>query len=414
MPVSAPAGQGTRPAPVGIDESHSSGGPELRMSAALGCAGVATFSLMYAPQGLLTQIGTEAAVSPSRAALTVSATTLGLALSVLPWAWLSDRIGRSAAMRYAAAAAALTGLLVPWLWTFDLLVAGRFVQGVALGGIPSLAMALVHEVAAPGRAAALAGSYVGATSMGGLAGRVIVVPLAEVIGWRPALAVMGVGVALLMVVLALLLPRTTGRRAASHSTRSLLAAHLRDPVQLALYGIAGLLIGCMVIVFNYLPFRLEAAPYHLAPTLISLIFLAYLAGTVGSPVAGRLADRLGPRVVLVMACALVLGGTALSLARPLAAVLTGVVILTGGMFIGHAVASGAVGIRARAGRAQATALYTIFYYLGASIFGWAGGLAWAHGHWPAVVAVVATLAAAALLLVFVATERRERAEPIGQ
>ncbi|MET8796903.1 hypothetical protein ABZV91_10700 [Nocardia sp. NPDC004568] len=44
-----------------------------------------------------------------------------------------------------------------------------------------------------------------------------------------------------------------------------------------------------------------------------------------------------------------------------------------------------------------------------SAFGAAGGLAWAHGHWPAVVASLATPAAAALLLVFVATERRERA-----
>ena len=187
MPATHLTEKETRAA-TALQPTPPTGNPDRRLSAALWCAGVATFALMYAPQGLLTQIGHDASVSPAQASLLVSAATLGLALSVLPWARFSDRVGRPTAMRYAAATAGLLAVAVPWLPTFDALVAGRFVQGVALGGLPALAMTLLHEVAAPARTAALAGSYVAATSLGGLSGRLLVVPVADHLGgvrpWR--------------------------------------------------------------------------------------------------------------------------------------------------------------------------------------------------------------------------------------
>ena len=52
-------------------------------------------------------------------------------------------------------------------------------------------------------------------------------------------------------------------------------------------------MGGFVACYNYLTFRLEAAPLGLSTTVTSLLFLAYLAGTVSSPLAGRLSDRFG-------------------------------------------------------------------------------------------------------------------------
>ena len=384
-------------AAAALQNTPPTGNPDRRLSAALWCAGVATFALMYAPQGLLTQIGNDASVSPAQASLLVSAATLGLALSVLPWARFSDRVGRPTAMRYAAATAGLLAVAVPWLPTFDALVAGRFVQGVALGGLPALAMTLLHEVAAPARTAALAGSYVAATSLGGLSGRLLVVPVADHLGWRPALAILGGGLAILMTILIALLPAGLARRSPVPST-GILAIHLRDTRLLALFGIGALLVGGMVAVFNYLPFRLEAAPYRLAPTVVSLIFLAYLAGTAGSRAAAWMVGRFGQRTVLVLACTCMAGGTMLSVAGPLVLILLGVAAITAGLFVGHAVASGMVGAHAKTGRAQATALYNVSYYAGSSLFGWVGGIAWASGQWLSVAVLVLVLTALALLL----------------
>jgi YNFM family putative membrane transporter len=368
-----------------------------RLAAALWCAGLAAFATMYAPQGLLTQISHDAAVDPAQAALLVSAATLGLALSVLPWAWLSNRIGTRSAMRLAAAGTAVTAVAVPWLPTFDTLLAGRFLHGIALGGIPALAMALLHSTATPQRVATMAGSYVAATSLGGLSGRLLVVPVADHIGWRAALFVLGCLVAVLMVGLIGLIPRPTPGSAGESENGSVLA-HLRDPAMLSLFGIGALLIGGMVVVFNYLPFRLEQAPYRLAPTMVSLIFLAYLGGTAGSRAAGWLSDRVGSAPILAAAGLLMAGGAALTLARPVSMILLGLVVLTTGLFIGHAVASNMVAARANHGRAQATAMYNISYYAGSSAFGWFGGLAWLHAQWFAVAGLVIVLGLGATVL----------------
>jgi len=368
-----------------------------RLAAALWCAGLAAFATMYAPQGLLTQISHDASVDPSEAALLVSAATLGLALSVLPWAWLSNRIGTRSAMRLAATGTAITAVAVPWLPTFDTLLAGRLLHGIALGGIPALAMALLHNTATPQRVATMAGSYVAATSLGGLSGRLLVVPIADHIGWCAALFILGGVVAVLMVALIGLIPRPSVA-STGESDNGAVLAHLRDPAMLSLFGIGALLIGGMVIVFNYLPFRLEEAPYRLAPTMVSLIFLAYLGGTAGSRAAGWLTDRVGGAPILASAGLLMAGGAALTLARPVSMILLGLVVLTTGLFIGHAVASSMVAARANRGRAQATAMYNISYYAGSSAFGWLGGLAWLHAQWVAVTALVVVLGLGASVL----------------
>lgn len=377
---------------------------DRQVAVALWCAGLAAFSLMYAPQGLLTKIAEETAVDAGRVSLPVSATTLGLALSVLPWAWFSDRIGRRTAMRLAAAGAALTAVTVPWLTSFEALLAGRLVQGVALGGIPALAVALLHDTSQPSRAAGMAGSYVAATSLGGLSGRIVVTPVAEHLGWRLSLTLLGAVVVILMAALIVLLP-AGDPPPASPPARGTVLTHLRDPRMLALFGIGGTLIGGMIAVFNYLPFRLESPPYSLTPTVVSLIFLAYLGGTIGSRAAGRFTDHVGSSVVLALACCFLAAGAAITLAKPLAAIIVGVVVLTTGLFIGHAVATHLVGVRAAIGRAQASALYTITYYAGSSIFGWIGGLAWMAADWTGVVALVISLGLAAALMIAPASRR---------
>ena len=89
----------------------------------------------------------------------------------------------------------------------------------------------------------------------------------------------------------------------------------------------------------------------------------------------------------------------------LAAIVVGVALLTIGFFVGHAVASSLVAARASVGRSQATALYSIAYYSGASIFGWVGGIAWAGGQWPAVAILVIALGVAATVCTTVSPSR---------
>jgi YNFM family putative membrane transporter len=72
------------------------------------------------------------------------------------------------------------------------------------------------------------------------------------------------------------------------------------------------------------------------------------------------------------------------------------VVLTGGFFAAHAVASGWVSSRARVAPAQASALYMGAFYIGSSVAGSAGGVFYSRGGWPVTVMFVLGLIAVAL------------------
>ena len=94
-----------------------------------------------------------------------------------------------------------------------------------------------------------------------------------------------------------------------------------------------------------------------------------------------------------------LAGVTMTLASALAVIVAGVAVFTFGFFGAHSIASGWVGQRALTARAQASALYLLCYYLGSSVVGSVGGLAYKHEGWPGVVVMVAGL----LLLALVAS-----------
>jgi YNFM family putative membrane transporter len=370
-----------------------------RILVALACAGVATFAQLYAPQGILPEVATSLGVSPASSALLISAATIGLAAGVLPWSWLADRVGRLPAMRISLVTATVLGFAVVVCPSFPGVLALRVLEGMALGGLPALALTYLQEEVNRAHAAIAAGTYVSGTTIGGLLGRLVAAPAASWLGWR-----WGVGAVVLLSALAaaafmLLAPAPRGFRREPAGTREPLARvvwlNLRSPSMLMLYAQGFLLMGGFVTVYNYLAFRLRAAPFHLSPTLTSLLFLAYLAGTWSSRRAGTAAGRHGRLPVLLVSVGVMTGGILLTLVPVLPLVLAGLVIFTIGFFGAHATASGWTAARATVGRAQATSLYNLFYYLGSSIIGWLGGIIFTHGGWGPTALTVAGLAAVA-------------------
>ncbi|MGY2062088.1 MFS transporter, partial [Nocardia gipuzkoensis] len=162
---------------------------ERRITLALFAAGLTTFASMYSAQALLPSLSAAFGATPAHAALAVSLTTGALALAIVPVSVLSGRFGRTRVMIASAVAAAVIGLLVPLSPNLDVLLAGRALQGLALAGVPAVAMAyLAEEIGAGGLGAAM-GVYIAGTSVGGLAGRLIPAFVLEGASWRWGAAV---------------------------------------------------------------------------------------------------------------------------------------------------------------------------------------------------------------------------------
>ncbi|GGR46784.1 putative MFS family arabinose efflux permease [Nocardioides luteus] len=370
-----------------------------RILIGLFAAGIGTFGQMYSTQGILPTLGRALEVNEASAALTVSMATLGLSVSVLGWSWLADRIGRAPAMKIAMSFSLVLGLLTPIAPGFTTLLVLRSLEGLALGGVPALAVAYLAEEIHSRHVSVAAAIYISGTTVGGLLGRVVTGPFADLGGWRTGVAAGGILSAVAVIIAIALIPRAQGwvrpTGKPTTSVRQGVLANLRDPGMLVLYGQAALLMGGFVATYNYLGYRLEGEPFGLPVAISSQIFFAYLGGTVSSSVAGRLAATHGRRKVMLTCVVVMIVGVLMTLPDNLVMILAGLLILTTGFFGAHGVASGWVGARARVGKAQASALYNLFYYGGSSLFGWLLGYAYVIG-WTGLATAVLALALASL------------------
>ncbi len=365
-----------------------------RATLALFCAGFATFALLYCIQPLLPLLAAHFAVSAANSSLALSLTTLSLALCLLISGALAESWGRKPVMAAALGLASLLGLACVLVESWHLLLLLRTLLGLALSGLPALAMAYVGEEFDPDSLPAAMGLYIGGTALGGMLGRLLSGLLSDLGGWTLALG----GIAALgMVALSLfvwLLPASRHFKAQPLSLTVLLAnfrLHLSNPVLRSLFLQGFLLMGGFVALFNYIGFRLAGAPFGLSSTFIGLLFVVYLGGIFSAGWAGRLVPRLGARQVLRGGVALMLLGVGLCATTWLASIVVGLGVFTLGFFAAHAVASGQVGSHAQGARAQASALYLCAYYLGSSVVGYGAGYVWDHAGWHPLMALLAGL-----------------------
>jgi YNFM family putative membrane transporter len=175
-------------------------------------------------------------------------------------------------------------------------------------------------------------------------------------------------------------------------------AHLRDPVILSLMLEAGIVLGSLVPVYNYSSFRLLAPPYLLSQTAVGSVFGLYVFGFFSSSLMGFLSHRFRRPLLLRIGLVTMVLGVFATLLRPLPFVITGIGLVTAGFFASHSVASSWVGLRARDVKAQASALYLFFYYMGASTAGTVGGFFWSAYAWKGVAAFLFAMLFVAFVL----------------
>jgi MFS transporter, YNFM family, putative membrane transport protein len=366
-----------------------------RASIALLFAGYATFSLLYCVQPLLPAFSTAFSVTPAQSSLSLSVTTAALALAVFVAGFVSEGWSRHKLMTASLTLSALLTIGVSIAPHWHHLLVLRTLEGLALGGVPAVAMAYLAEEVHPDGLGLAMGLYVGGTAIGGMAGRVITGVVADLFSWRVAIGTIGVLGILSMLTFRTLLPPSrhfVPRRGLgfAHHRTALLKQFTRPGLPL-LFLLGFVLMGSFVTLYNYIGYRLLAPPYLLSQTEIGAIFVVYLTGVIASPLSGRMADTFGRARVLIASLLLMALGLALTMLHPIAAIAIGIACLTFGFFAGHSVASGWVGRLAKEAKGQAAALYLLAYYIGSSVVGSYGGHVWAGYGWNGVAGLVGVL-----------------------
>ncbi len=376
--------------------------PEFkRTNRALFFGGFSCFALLYCVQPLMPLLAHQFALSPAQSSLSLSVATGALAVSLLVSSAISDRIGRKNMMVATLFVTALMTLVCAVAQNYPQLLVARALLGLAMGGMPAVAMAYLSEEIAPQSLGLSMGLYISGSAFGGMLGRVLTSVVSDFLNWRVALAAMGVAGLLAAAEFWRSLPAsrnfhpTTGGFAGLHGG---LRKHFGDEGLPWLFALAFLLMGCFVSAYNFIGFRLLGAPFSLRQSLVGGISFLYLLGIFSSVWAGRMADRLGRRHVLWAVLGVMFTGLLLTLANNLVAIVAGMALFTFGFFASHSIASSWVGRRASAPQALASALYLFFYYLGSSLVGWLCGVLWAHGGWNGVVALLGTLLGGAVLI----------------
>ena len=377
------------------------GGPGFaRVVAAFFIGGFAIFELLYCVQPLLPEFSREFDLAPASASLAVSASTVAMAATLFLAGLAAERFGRKAVMVASLIGSALATLAAALAPNWPALLALRALMGITLAGLPSLAMAyLADEIDAPALGFSM-GLYIAGSTLGGMFGRLVVGFISDHGGWRLALAAMGANSLLGALFFALALPRErarSGRAAGLAALAAAARAHFSDEGLPWLFAVGYLVMGAFICTYNYISFRLAAPPFSLDQTRIGLIFTLYLIGAASSAIMGDLAAKLGRRRVLWIALAIGLVGVVVTLPDHLVSAVAGVALVTWGFFGAHSIASSWVSLRAPEFRAQAAALYLFFYYVGSSLNGWLGGLAYQHFGWSGVSVMIFALLGLALL-----------------
>jgi YNFM family putative membrane transporter len=254
-----------------------------RAARAMFAAGLATFALLYVPQPLLPILSRSFRVSPAASTLSLSISSAALALSVLPAGLLADCIGRTQVMAASVLTASALGLARAAAPSFVVLLVMRGLTGVALAGLPAVAMAYLSEEIHADSLGRSMGLYIAGNAFGGMLGRLLAGALAEVGGWRLAMAAVGMlSVSCALAFVRLIPPSVNfvARPPVISALSRRLRENLRDPGLRRLYCEGALLMSAFVVVYNALSFRLQAAPYRLSQ-------LAVAAGSSHMPIRSR-------------------------------------------------------------------------------------------------------------------------------
>src|SRR6202041_893698 len=174
---------------------------------AIATAGFSAFVNLYSPQSLLPELAREFGVGAGDISTLMTATTAAIALTAPFTGALADVFGRKRLITAAGFAVVVPTLLMMFADSVTQLAILRFVQGLLLPPIFTVAVAYVGDEWPPADVARITGLFVSGSSVGGFCGRFATGVVADLLGWRASFGAVALITLAGAIIVTIALPR---------------------------------------------------------------------------------------------------------------------------------------------------------------------------------------------------------------
>ncbi len=355
----------------------------------------------YYCQPLLAEFAQVFSASDAWASWVALATQLGYAIGMLVLLPLGDMVERRSLILVMLGLSALALIAFAHAPTIGLLIAAGFGIGFT-SMVPQILPPFVSQLAPKGEGGGAVGLVMAGLLLGILLSRFVSGTIADLLGWQAVYHIAAGVMLVLIVVLALMLPRSPPKFSGSYGELFVSLGRLwrLHPVLRITSIAAALQFGAFSVFWTTLAFHLAALPQHYGSDVAGALALVGACGVLAAPAAGRLSDRMKPTVILMASGALMAASflTFMALGGTIWGLIPGIILLDLGMQVSH------VSSMNRNYHLDATAIsrlntvYMVTRFLGAAVGTGIGAYAWNVGEWTGVSIAGFALCAIALLV----------------
>ncbi|MCZ8546440.1 MFS transporter [Mesorhizobium qingshengii] len=354
---------------------------------------------LFATQAILPSLVIKFGVSRATMGFAVNASTFGMAVAGIAVALFGGTLDRRNGIWISLAVLAIPTTLLSQTDSIVVFALLRVVQGLCMSTAFTLTMAYLAEHFSARQTTGALAAYVTGNVASNFFGRLMSAAVADTFGISTnfltfaALNLIGAALVWFTLQKASEMMRAD---AMGEPARAAWKGPLRDAELRACFAIGFLILFVFIGTFTYVNFQLVAAPLSLSPMALGLVYFVFLPSMLTTPLAGRVAAGLGPRIGIGATLALAILGLLLLLTTHLPIVLGGMALVAIGTFLAQAIATGHVSRTASQDRAAASGIYLASYYAGGLAGSFVIGQIYDRISWTACVAVLVAVLAGAI------------------
>ncbi|MEX3957921.1 MFS transporter [Trinickia sp. EG282A] len=362
-------------------------------------AGVSVANIYY-NQPLLDSLRASYPAEAAWVGAVPASTQLGYAAGMLFLAPLGDRFDRRRIILLQTAGLMLALVIAAIAPTLAVLACTSLAIGI-LSTIAQQAVPFAAELAPPAERGHAVGTVMSGLLLGILLARTAAGVVAQYFGWRTVFSASVAALLALAAVVVLRLPKSQPTSTLQYgkllASMWHLAVELPGLRQASFTGAA--LFAAFSAFWSVLTLLLAGPPFHLGPQAAGLFGIVGAAGAMAAPLAGRSADKRGPRAVVSLSIVLVAISFvvfALS-ATSLVGLVIGVIVLDIGVQAAQISNQSRIYALKPEARSRVNTVFMVCYFIGGATGSAVGAVAWRHFGWTGVSAAGFAFALLALL-----------------